>query len=117
MKRDGIIDASLARELARLRHTDIFVISDAGLPVPSAVRCIDLGYRYGHASFVGVATALLAEVVVEASWVSADIEDANPRVLQHIHELGLTPDRIDHDEFKERVRHANFVVRTGEATM
>lgn len=117
MKRDGIIHASLARELARLRHTDTFAISDAGLPVPAGIPCIDLGYRYGQPSFADVAAAVLAEVVVEMSWVSADIQSVNPTVLRRIHELGLGPESIDHGEFKERVRHASFVVRTGEATM
>lgn len=117
MKRTGIIHAGLARELAQLRHTDTFVISDAGLPVTPGIPCIDLGYRYGQPSFADVASALLAEVVVEASWVSADIKDANPTVLQHILGLGLTPERIDHTVFKERVQQVRFVVRTGEATM
>lgn len=117
MKRDGIIHAGLAKELARLRHTDTFVISDAGLPVPAGIPCIDLGYHYGQPPFVGVAAAVLAEVVIEASWVSADIQTVNPTVLQRIQELGLDPARIDHVEFKERVRHASFVVRTGEDSM
>ncbi len=117
MKRTGTIHAGLARELARLRHTDTFVISDAGLPVAPGIPCIDLGYRYGQPSFADVASAVLAEVIVEASWVSTDIENANPTVLQHILDMGLTPERIDHTAFKERVQCARFVVRTGEATM
>lgn len=116
MKRAGIIHAELAGALARLRHTDTFVISDAGLPAAPGVPCIDLGYRYGQASFVDVASALLPEVVVEASWVSADIDAANPAVLAHILSLGLEPVRLDHTEFKRRVLGASFVVRTGEAT-
>lgn len=38
MKRDGIIHAGLARELARLRHTDTFAICDAGLPIAAGIQ-------------------------------------------------------------------------------
>ncbi len=116
MKCEGIIHAGLARELARLRHTDTFVISDAGLPVPADVPCIDLGYRYGQPSFADVSSAVLHEVVIEHSWVSTDIEQANPEVLAHILSLGLQPERIDHRSFKQRVHNVSFVIRTGEAT-
>jgi len=116
VKRDGIIHAGLARQLARLRHTDTFVISDAGLPVAPDAPCIDLGYRYGQPSFADVSAALLAEVVVERSWVSTDIDHPNPEVLAHILGLGLSPERIAHQTFKQRARQVSFVVRTGEAT-
>jgi D-ribose pyranase len=116
MKRTGIIHAELARRIAGLRHTDTFVICDAGLPLPPTTPCIDLGYRYGHASFTDVTTAVLADVVVEHSWVSRDVLTVSPHVHRHLHDLGLTPEPIEHELFKAQVRDVAFAVRTGEDT-
>lgn len=37
MKKSGIINAELLRRLALLRHTDLLVVADAGLPIPPGV--------------------------------------------------------------------------------
>ncbi|MHA3021576.1 D-ribose pyranase [Mycobacterium sp. BMJ-28] len=116
MKRTGIIHAELARRIAALRHTDTFVICDAGLPLAPTTPCVDLGYRYGQASFADVTTAVLDEVVVEHSWVSRDVLTVSPDVHRHLGKLGLRPEPIDHDLFKGQVRDVAFAVRTGEDT-
>lgn len=116
MKRDGIIHAELARHVAALRHTDTFVICDAGLPLARDMPCVDLGYRYGQASFADVSATVLREVVVEHSWVSRDVLTVSPQVHEHLLDLGLTPEPLDHDRFKEAVLDAAFAIRTGEDT-
>jgi D-ribose pyranase len=116
MKRDGIIHAELAHRLAALRHTDTFVICDAGLPLARDTPCVDLGYRYGQATFVDVTTTVLGEVVVEHSWVSRDVIAVSPHVHQHLVDLGLQPEPIDHERFKAAVLDVAFAVRTGEDT-
>lgn len=42
MKRQGIINSSIAKVLVDLGHTDYIVVGDAGLPVPPGVCKIDL---------------------------------------------------------------------------
>ncbi|MCW2515867.1 MAG: pyridine nucleotide-disulfide oxidoreductase [Mycobacterium sp.] len=116
MKREGIIHAELARHLAALRHTDTFVICDAGLPLARHTPCVDLGYRYGQATFADVTTTVLDEVVVEHSWVSRDVVTVSPQVHQHLVGLGLQPEPLDHEQFKAAVLDAAFAVRTGEDT-
>ncbi len=116
MKRDGIVHAELARHLAGLRHTDTFVICDAGLPLDPQTPCVDLGYRYGRADFADVSATVLAEVVVQRSWVSADMLERNQPLHEHLLRLGLSPEPADHEWFKARAREVSFAVRTGEAT-
>lgn len=116
MKRDGIIHAELARRIAGLRHTDTFVICDAGLPLAPGTPCIDLGYRYGQATFADVTATVLREVVVEHSWVSRDVLTVSPHVHQFLEDQGLQPESVDHDQFKAAVLGASFAVRTGEDT-
>jgi D-ribose pyranase len=116
VKRDGIIHAELARHLAALRHTDTFVICDSGLPLSRDMPCVDLGYRYGQATFADVTTTVLREVVVEHSWVSSDVLTVSPHVHQHLVDLGLRPEPIEHVQFKAAVLDAAFAIRTGEDT-
>lgn len=116
MKRNGIIHAELARAIAGLRHTDTFVICDSGLPLAPGMPCVDLGYRYGQATFADVTATVLGEVVVEHSWVSRDVIDVSPHVYQFLKDQGLQPEPVDHERFKAAALEATFAVRTGEDT-
>ncbi|MER6559261.1 D-ribose pyranase [Streptomyces sp. NPDC001027] len=114
MKRNGIIHQELAGLIAGLRHTDTFVISDAGLPLAPGTPTVDLGYRYGQPPFLDVVEAVLGQIVVEGSWVTGKVREVNPAVHTGLCSLGLDPEPLDHDEFKLRVGAARFAVRTGE---
>ena len=116
MKKSGIINAQLARHIAGLRHTDLFVVADAGLPVPASVPTIDLAIAYGLPALADVLPILLAEVVVEHGWAASEIAKANP-ACERLFE-GLVPglERISHEDFKRLVGTAVFVARTGEAS-
>ncbi|MER6784065.1 D-ribose pyranase [Streptomyces sp. NPDC000658] len=116
MQRSGIIHRELAGLIAGLRHTDTFVISDAGLPLPAGIPTVDLGYLYGKPPFLDVTEAVLAQIVVEHSWVTDQVREINPSVYTALRSFGLEPEPVDHDEFKARVRDAKFAVRTGEDT-
>jgi D-ribose pyranase len=114
VQRTGIIHNELAGLIAGLRHTDTFVISDAGLPLAPNTPVVDLGYRYGQPPFLDVVDAVLAQIVVEHSWVTGKVREINPTVYSALRSFGLDPDPLDHDEFKARVRDVKFAVRTGE---
>ncbi|MGW3995467.1 D-ribose pyranase [Amycolatopsis sp. NPDC004772] len=115
MKRTGLINGQLTRALADLRHTDLFAVSDSGLPVPLGVEVIDLGVVYGTPGFFTVLRPLLAEVTVEAAWASRDVVAANPDVHRELGEL-VEPQLVAHEDFKARLGQCRFVVRTGDAT-
>ena len=51
MRRGGIINANLAGAMGRLGHTDLVVVCDAGLPIPSVPAVVDLAFRFGVPSF------------------------------------------------------------------
>ena len=115
MKRDGIINAELAGALAALGHTDLVVVCDAGLPIPSGPTVVDLAFRFGVPSFETVLSGLLEEVVIEGATAAEEVE-RNPRSYEllkaRLPDLGLVP----HEELKRIVARAKLVVRTGEAT-
>ena len=54
MIRDGIFHPQLLRVMGELRHRDMLVIGDAGLPVPKGVERIDLGWKAGSPGFLEV---------------------------------------------------------------
>jgi D-ribose pyranase len=115
VKRTGLINGQLTRALAGLRHTDLFAVSDSGLPVPGGVEVIDLGVVYGIPDFLTVLRPVLAEVTVEAAWASRDVADVNPDVHRALDDL-VGPQLLAHEDFKERLAQCRFVVRTGDAT-
>ena len=115
MKRGGIINARLAGELARLGHTDLVVVCDAGLPVPPGPAVADLAFRLGVPSFETVLSGLLEEIVVEGATAAEETRE-NPEVAGVLR--GLLPDLglVPHHELKRMTANAKLVVRTGEAT-
>lgn len=114
----GILNAQLASAIARLRHKDLFAISDCGLPVPPGVEVIDLALVFGVPRFEEALRALRPHVVLEEGvmareaqgtqaerWVS-DILDVPLSYIPHNNQKG----------FKAYVKEARFVLRTGETT-
>ena len=47
MLKTGIFHPQLLRVLGEIRHKDLLVIGDAGLPIPKGVERIDLGWKQG----------------------------------------------------------------------
>lgn len=115
MKKSGILNRHLAGALAALGHTDLLVVCDVGLSIPDGLRVVDLAFREDVPSFAQVLDGLLDELVVEAAIAAQEIREANPRtaalLADHFPDLRLIP----HEDFKQRIREARLVVRTGEA--
>lgn len=117
MLQDGIIHGELLGHLARLRHTDWFAVSDAGLPVPRSVPVVDLGFVYGEPAFTVVLPVILRAIVVEGGMVADELAGRNPRIAEFLARLlPVQPDEIPHEVLKQQVAGCAFVVRTGEAT-
>lgn len=113
MRKSGILNAQLAGLLARLGHTDTVVVADCGLPVPAEVPVVDLALVFGIPRFDDVFTALLAELEVE----SVTVADQAPQMVHDLIPEGVEMiAEIDHEDLKEMVAGAAFVVRTGETT-
>ena len=113
MRKSGILNAQLAGLLARLGHTDTVVVADCGLPVPAGVPVVDLALVFGVPRFDDVFTALLAELEVE----SVTVADQAPQMVHDLIPEGVEMiAEIDHEDLKEMVAGAAFVVRTGETT-
>ncbi|WP_353808106.1 D-ribose pyranase [Agromyces sp. SYSU T00194] len=115
---DTTINPALSRVISETGHTDLLVVTDAGLPIPPGSERIDLAYRPGAPAFLDVLDTVLAELVVEGATVSAEVADRSPEVLEAIRERlpGIEVELVPHVEFKRRTHDARAFVRSGEFT-
>ena len=111
MRKSGLLNPALTSAVARLGHTDTFVIADCGLPIPHDVPVIDLTLTFGIPTFADTLATLLEEVVVEAATIA---DTTPPEVRSLLAAVPLT--EISHDDLKREVARASFVVRTGSTT-
>ncbi len=116
----GTLNAQLSRVISELGHTDLLVVTDAGLPTPVGVERIDLALRAGLPTFLDVLDTVLAEVAIEGALLSAEIKHASPDMLLEIDtrlgERGVRSSFAPHDDFKVATARARAAVRSGEFT-
>lgn len=114
------INPALSRVISETGHTDLLVVTDAGLPIPAGSERIDLAYRPGAPAFFDVLDTVLAEMVIEGATVSAEVAEKSPAILAGLQErfagMGFEIDLIPHEEFKKRTHSARAFVRSGEFT-
>lgn len=114
------INPALSRVISETGHTDLLVVTDAGLPIPPGSERIDLAYRPGAPAFFDVLDTVLAELVVEGATVSEEVAEKSPEVLAALRERFAGEDfeieLIPHLEFKKLTHSARAFVRSGEFT-
>ena len=117
-KTSTTINPTLSRVISETGHTDLIVVTDAGLPIPPGSERIDLAYRPGAPAFFDVLDTVLAEMVVEGATVSAEVAEVSPHVLDALRERlpGIEIELVPHVEFKQRTQTARAFVRSGEFT-
>lgn len=117
-KTSTTINPALSRVISETGHTDLIVVTDAGLPIPHGSERIDLAYRPGAPAFFDVLDTVLAEMVLEGATVSAEVADHSPEVLAGLRDRlpGIEIELVPHVEFKKRTHDARAFVRSGEYT-
>lgn len=116
MKKRGILNAQLSYLIAALGHKDLFMIGDAGMPIPEDVEVVDLVLTAGVPTFKQVMDAVLDEVQVEGYYLAHEIKEYNPELEAYIKES--LPDAEDeympHEDLKKFSSKCRFAIRTGE---
>lgn len=120
MKKNGVLNASLARIIASMGHTDKLVICDSGLPIPREMEVIDLALTDNIPRFIDTLKVVLSELQVEHAIVAEEMETISNGVYQQVRDLlgDVTIEQVPHEEFKRTTRgddNTTFV-RTGEMT-
>ncbi|TWU41950.1 D-ribose pyranase [Novipirellula artificiosorum] len=122
MKRTRLLNSELSYEISRIGHTASLTLCDAGLPIPSGVKRIDLAIERGYPSFLKTLDALLSEMMVEEIVVASEIHEHNSKTFEGMldvfkrHDIKPVVTSISHEEFKQLTRESEVMVRTGECT-
>ena len=119
-KNTATLNGQLSRVISETGHTDLVVVTDAGLPIPMGVERVDLAVRPGLPAFLDVLDTVLDEMVVEGATVSEEIRTHSPAMLAEIEArlaaLGVSIDFVPHVDLKQRTQGARAAVRSGEFT-
>ena len=119
MLKAGILHPQLARIMAELRHMDMLVIGDAGLPIPKGVERVDLGWKPGSPSYLEVLEEIEKYMVTEKAVFAEEALSVSPKL--HEKSLSLLPEGIPveyipHKELKKMTENAKAIILTGEFT-
>ena len=119
MRKKGIFHPQLCRVLAELRHMDMLVVGDAGLPIPTGVERVDLGWIAGDPKYLDVLKALMDEIVVEKAIFANEALTVSPDF--HKQALALLPENlpteyVPHTQLKKISEGAKAIILTGEFT-
>jgi len=118
VKKTGILNQPISNTIAGMGHTDTLVIADAGLPIPSETKRIDLALAEGIPSFLDTLRVILSEMKLEKVIIAEEMITVSPKLYQTIQKLiGDTPIELcTHTILKSMTHEANAVIRTGEFT-
>lgn len=118
MKKQGILNEQLSAVIASTGHTDLIVVSDAGLPVPLEVEKVDLALLPNLPRFLEVLRAVAGELAVEKIILAEETQRVSPAMYQSIIELfpGIPLETMPHTDFKRKTRESRALVRSGEFT-
>lgn len=119
MLKTGILHPQLSRIMAEIRHMDMLVIADAGLPVPKGVERVDLGWKQGSPGYLEVLEEIEKYMVTEkavfaeeALVVSGELHKEALALLPE----GIPVEYIPHRELKKMTEGAKAIILTGEFT-
>lgn len=119
MLKSGIFHPQLSRVLAEIRHMDMLIIGDAGLPVPRGVERVDLGWKEGSPGYLEVLEEIEKALVVEGAFFAEEALEVSPQIHKKALEIlpkDIPVTYIPHTELKEKSREAKAIILTGEFT-
>lgn len=116
---EGIINPAVLSLIARVRHTNSFVIADAAFPFWPQIETVDLAFVRGVPTVLQVAEAILASWKCGEICMAEEFKAHNDRKHQASFARvakGIKMTFEPHLEFKKRVSNAIGLIRTGDAT-
>ncbi|BDG36362.1 D-ribose pyranase [Saccharococcus caldoxylosilyticus] len=119
MKKGGILNPKVNQLISETGHTDMIVITDAGLPIPGNVaHRIDLALKEGVPRFLETLDTVLTELQVEKVILSEEIKTTSPEMNKEILKRfpNIPVEYVPHDEFKQKTKSARGCIRSGEFT-
>lgn len=118
LKSTPLLNGRLAAVLTTLRHGELVVIADAGLPVPDGVECLDVAIAQGVPELAAVLPPLRDATVLEEVLVARDMQRVNPERRATVAEVfgDELVREVPHEEIEAMLPQAKLIVQTGECT-
>lgn len=120
MTETGILNREIAAEMAKMGHTDMMLIADAGLAIPNTTKVIDLSLTKDLPTALQVLDEVLKHFSVEKIIYSQATVDVSPTREQAFLERfddsvekQVVPHAVLRDELTRKVK---FAIRTGDFT-
>lgn len=116
MKRGGILHPGISHLLASTGHTDYFLVTDRGFPVPPEPERIDLALVDDLPTVLDVLRAVHAEFVIDRIVIAEEMERFSPERVAALRDLlGDVPiETVSHIELKRLGHDAKATIRTGD---
>jgi D-ribose pyranase len=118
MKKNGILNGELAKQVAQIGHQDLFLVCNAGLAIPNNIPTIDLALCQGTPDVETVLKAMLEEVEVEYYFIPEELREKQPAKYEAVKLLmpGAKEEVNPFIGFKSFTKNVKFAVRTGDMT-
>ncbi|HMQ52630.1 MAG TPA: D-ribose pyranase [Anaerolineae bacterium] len=118
MRPGRILHPELAQAVATLGHSDIFMVTDAGFPIPADAWRIDLGFYEGLPDVLDVLRVMRQEVFVEEVHFAGDILTKNKPLYAALQDIftgaGAEFKLTTHEQLvNETAYKAKFIIRSG----
>jgi D-ribose pyranase len=119
MIRNGILNPQINDLLARVRHTNLLVISDRGFPYWPMIETVDISLVDGIPTVLQVLNAIRPNFDICEIFMANEFKLENtPQVQQQFADAmqGIPLTFEAHIEMKKRVPNAIGLIRTGDTT-
>jgi D-ribose pyranose/furanose isomerase RbsD len=118
MKRGRILNAELSKAIALMGHGDLFMVCDAGFPIPLDRWRIDLAITRDLPDLYTVLDLVLSELTVEKVLYADLVREFNPPLLQRLQTkfegTGAEMEAVPNERVLGELAHAaKVIVRTG----
>ncbi|HEX7395786.1 MAG TPA: RbsD/FucU family protein [Anaerolineaceae bacterium] len=119
MQKTGILNPDLLHLLARIRHTNMLVISDRGFPFWPMIETVDISLMDGIPTVLQVLNALRPGYDFTQAYMAQEFlaENDSKTQAKFVAALADIPVTFEaHVDFKKRVPDAIGLIRTGDIT-
>lgn len=118
MKHGRILNAELSRAIALMGHGDLFMVCDAGFPIPLDRWRIDLAITHNLPDLYTILELVMTELTVEKVLYADLVEEHNQPLKQRLEAMfegtGAELEMVRNEDVLGELAHtAKVIVRTG----
>jgi D-ribose pyranase len=111
-----ILNPQLLSALSSAGHTQLVVLADPGLPLPTGVPVVDISLVPGIPTLAQTLRAVTNALVIEAAIAAAESQGTEIAAVMGDSLRQVPLELVSHERFKELLPNAHVIIRTGDCT-